>query len=1139
MRSLRRAIGLLALMGCLSLLSVEARAQSALGKVKVNLCLTRVTMRQVLDEIEAQTACHFAYLTDLLVSEADVTICRSGMTVEQALDALFQERPIAYAVLSPQCIVLYARKRPLLPCDGLVTDEAGIPLPGVTVGVPGTSRMTATDADGRFRLTVPRSAELQFSFVGMKSCRLKAQRRMKVTMTEEIERMDEVVVVGFGVQKRVNVTGAVSSAQAPLLASRPTGSVSEALAGILPGLSVRMSSKGGALDAESELSLRGETNLSNGSSLLPLILVDGCQSDINLINLQDIESISVLKDAASASIYGTQAPGGVVLITTKSGSEGRAKVSWKSSWRIQSALNLPKVVDSYRFALAFNEYQNNSGYSALFTDEKLKQIQTAQANPGAPYMWANGEGRWELYERNDLLPAANQDWLDQMYGTHPLAQEHNVCVSGGSRRATYYLSANYLDQNGLLRYGHDSKKRYNMKSRFTLQLRPWLTLGYNLRFTRTDYDAPSMLENEGDVNFVETVYRIWPNRPLKDPNGYYTEASKVYQLTEGGRQRKQTDRMFHQISIDLTLLKGLRCMVELNYNVHNSLRHVEELTAYCYDTEGNPYPYANLETSVSESTEKTNFFNPNIYARYLWTAKGHTLKSMAGFQCEQSSMQSMQGSKNGIVGEVPTLGTAQHNPYVSGDKQRWTTAGWFSRINYDYRDRYLLEFNLRRDGASRFSKEHRWNWLPSFSVGWNLAYEPFFRRMASVVPLLKLRASIGTLGNQNTDLLYPTYRTIRYQTQSGSWLVNGQRPDRATESQLVSPALSWESIRTHNIGLDMASLKNRLQCSIDLFRRKSVNRVGPGPERPVVLGAVAPLSNNLDTSTTGGELEVTWRDRWGKMDYAVAFNLHDSHTRIDRYPNEAHRLNQYYAGAWVGDIWGYQTVGIAHTEEEMQRHLERVDQSAIGSNWGAGDIMYADLNGDGRLDDGYGTLENHGDLIRIGNSTPRYNFGLDLTASYAGWDVKLLFQGVLKQDYMPSPYSTLFWGAVEYWYTNFFTPHLDYFRAPDSSSPLGANPNAYYPRPLQSIRNRYPQTRYVQNAAYARLKDLTVGYTLPTNWTARWGISRLRLSLSAENLCTWTSLCATMDPETIGLGSREGCLYPLQKCWALGLEIDL
>ncbi|MDY5237680.1 MAG: TonB-dependent receptor [Bacteroides helcogenes] len=1030
-------------------------------------------------------------------------------------------------------------------CTGVVKDATGETVIGASVVVKGTTNGVVTGIDGDFSLSnVKKGDVIVISFVGYITQEVKWNGQpLNILLAEDTQTLDEVVVVAFGTQKKVNVTGAVSSVGAKEIAARPVNSTVEALQGIIPGMNISTSSDGGSLKGSKNFNIRGTGTIGKGSSVSPLVLIDGMEGDMNALNPQDIENISVLKDAAASSIYGSRAPGGVILITTKNGKSGKTSVNYNNSFRFNSPLNMPHMADSYSFALAVNDQLGNGGQSAMYSPTKLQQIKDYQAGKATQFMWPTSAGRWNSFDdpsRQDVMPAGNSDWLHELFG-NSFTQEHSISANGGTETIQYYVSANYLNQGGLLKYGNDGKQRYSFTGKLNAQLSKWLKMNYSIRFNRTDYDSPSFAsagENKENVFYFD-VCRYWPVIPVIDPNGFYTAESKIYQLTEGGRYKTQNDVIAQQLQFVLEPIKNWKTTVELNYRSNYNFEHTDYQTVYAYDVNKNPYVIANSTSGVSENAYKSNFFNPNIFSEYSFELEGgHNFKVMAGFQSELFKQRNVKGSQDNIMAGIPTLNTTSNNAKASGGYQEWATAGFFGRMNYDYKGRYLLEANLRYDGTSRFLKDKRWNWFPSFSAGWNIARENFFEGLTDKINTLKIRGSWGELGNQNTDNWYPFYRTIDYKPNDGGWLINGAKPNTAAESGLVSALLGWEKTQTLDLGLDLGLLNNRLNLSFDYFQRKSKDMVGPGEELPAILGASVPNINNLDMTSKGWELQVSWRDQINEFRYGATFTLSDSKVVIDKYPNPSKDLGQtYYDGAVLGDIWGYQTIGIAKTDAEMQAHLAKVDQSALGSNWGAGDIMYADLDGDKTISAKANTADNHGDKIKIGNNTPRYNFGLNLDGAYKGFDFKIFLQGTLKRDYMPSDGSTMFWGAVGYWQTNFFEYHLDYFRPEGTNSGLGANVNAYFPRPLENGRNRQAQTGYLQNAAYCRLKNVTLGYTLPAELTRKWSINNVRLFVSAENLLTITSLADTFDPETVGVGNWDGCTYPLSKTISFGLNV--
>lgn len=1026
-------------------------------------------------------------------------------------------------------------------CTGIVKDSTGETIIGASVLVKGTSNGTITGIDGDFSLrNVPQGSIIQISFVGYQTQEVKwTGIPLNIILKDDSKMLEEVVVVGFGTQKKVNLTGAVSTVDSKTLASRPVNSVVDALQGTVPGMNFSVGKQGGALNSDKRFNIRGTGTIGEGSSVSPLVLIDGMEGDLNMLNPQDIENVSVLKDASASSIYGSRAAGGVILVTTKSGRAGKTSINYNNSFRFNSPLNMPEMMDSYTWANYMNAASVNSGSGVWFSDNKLALIKKAQSDPSIPKMYVNEKSnRWEVWDAMDLLPMANTDWLKEHFGSS-FSQEHTLSVNGGSENMQYYFSANYLAQEGILRHGDENKQRYGVTGKINAGLADWLKMGYSIRFTRTDFENPSNIGTDGGL-FYHNVCRYWPIVPVTDPNGYYVPESFVGLLKDGGKYKNQYDVLAQQLSLQLTPVKGWIVNAELNYRIINENQHTDWLTVNAYDVDKNPYVAFNDVSSVKEYAYKSNYFNPNIFTEYSRSFGDHNAKIMVGFQSEWLRQRSVTAQQDGILSGLPTLDTTSDNARVKGEYQSWATAGFFGRLNYDYKGRYLFEANLRYDGSSRFLRANRWNWFPSFSLGWNIAQEKFWENLSGTVNMLKLRASWGQLGNQNTENWYPFYPTIGYKAKDSNWLVNGVKPNKSWQPALVSTLLTWEKSRTWEIGLDWGAFNNRLTGSFGYFQRKTYDMVGPAPELPDVLGANAPKVNNLDMTSKGWDLQISWRDRINDLRYGVTLSLSDNEVVIDKYPNDSKALNlKYYKGARLGDIWGYTTVGIAKTDEEMNAHLAKVDQSSLGSNWGAGDIMYADLDGDGKVNKGEDRADKSGDYRIIGNSNPRYNFGLNIDAAYKGFDLKLFFQGTLKRDYAIGQNDAVFWGgSVNKWQALGFKEHLDYFR-PDANDPLGQNLDSYYPRVAwNGSKNQHIQTKYLQNAAYGRLKNVTLGYTLPKEVTKKFYVENLRVFVSGENLLTITDFTKLADPELIDAsGWGFGKTYPLAKTVSLGLSV--
>ena len=1016
-----------------------------------------------------------------------------------------------------------------------------------------TGNGTITDIDGNFSLNVSSNSTLIVSFVGYKAQEIPVAGKtfFTIDLKEDNEMLEEVVVVGFATQKKVNLTGSVGTATAKDIEARPVANAVQALQGVIPGLNISNSGNGGELNATKSIDVRGTGTVGKDasgnafSSGSPLILIDGMEGDLNSINPQDIESISVLKDAAASSIYGSRAPFGVVLVTTKSGKSGRAQINYNMNMRYSTPIKMPDMANSYEFVNLFDDAEYNGSGKHLYTDEYRQFVYDFMTGESDDYIWGNGSGgKW-----NYDYSANNVNWLKEYYRNTAPSQEHNVSVSGGSDKMTYYLSANYMTQEGFMRYGTEDYDRYTITAKISAQLTKALKVDYSNRWVRTDYERPTYM-NDDFYNHI--LRRARPVRAVYDPNGYLmSDINYIGVMRDGGRHNEQKDAMAQQLKITVTPLKNWNIIGEMNIKTDNNWNHWEQFVVYSHYKDNPENTYTALTSAnkdqVSEYSLKTTYLNPTVYSNYNFSLKEkHNFTVLGGFQAEIMKYRDMEGARTGLVTtDLPVLNlTTDADSYtLKGLYKNWKNAGFFGRINYDYNGKYLVEGNLRYDGSSRFRRGNRWILTPSFSLGWNVARENFWEKLADVVEVFKLRVSYGELANQNTTSWYPTYQTLGVTTNGGKWLQNGALTSVASVPGLISTSLSWEKIKNTNIGFDFGALNNRLTGSFDYFWRKTKNMVGPGVELPAILGATVPSTNNTDLTTFGWELSIGWRDKVGELGYGVKLNISDNQTRIDKYPNPTNSLSKYMAGELTGDIYGYTTIGIAKTQEEMDAHiasLPKGGQTAIGSKWEAGDIMYADINGDGKIDNGSNTLDDMGDLKKIGNNTPRFRTGITLDAQWKGFDFSMFWQGVLKRDFDPGENSMVFWGTTGsgQWWSTSFKDHMDYFRAEDTASPLGANVNAYYPRPLFNNKNHKTQTAYLQNAAYMRLKNLQLGYTLPKSLINKIGLQNVRVYVSGENLLTITGLSDTMDPETAGIGKQGGTVYPLSRVYSFGLSVN-
>lgn len=1125
----------------------------------VTLNLKNVKMRTVFLEIQSHTDYNFVYNNKKINDDELVTIKLKNKPISIILDNLFKDKDVSY-IIKDKLIILKAnsdKETKELPkksiqaikISGIVTDAHGVPVPGVTIVEKGTNNNAGTDFDGKYSIDVrSNQSVLAFSYIGFKTQEITVGEKSKinVSLQEDTNILNEVVVVGYGTQKKVNLTGAVGQVSGEELQNRPVVNAAQALQGLVAGLNITQSS-GGTLDSRPAINIRGTGSIGDFSNANPLVLIDGAEGDINTINANDIANISVLKDAAASSIYGSRAAFGVILITTKKGKSGNTVVNISTSTRISRPVAMPNMMDSYSFANYFNDGFLNAGYTPFFTDERLQRIKdfqdgkittTIPVRASDPNRWADG------YDQgND-----NVDWYDAIFKPSVVSQETNLSVSGGKEGLTYYLSGAYVDQPGYMRFNGDQFKRYNTSLRVNADLFKSFSLGYTVRFIREDYARPT---NMTDGTFADLARQGWPVLPLYDPNGYlYDSPSPALPLRDGGQQNKISDTFVQQLNLVFKITSDWKLKWDFTYKTINTFQHWDLQRTYNHDVAGNQY-VADSQSEVHEDAAKEDYFNSNLYTDYNKSFGKHNFTGLLGMQAESTNNRDLGVTRQGIiVPGIDTINTTSGTDYsgklvppnVGGQYGDWAINGYFGRINYNYDGRYLIEGNIRYDGSSRFRSEDRWVWSPSVSVGWNIAKEEFWKPLESLVSMLKFRGSLGSLANQETKGWYPTYVTMPVGVSSGSWLVNGSRPNTATAPALRNQALTWETVQTWDAGVDFALFGNKLTGSFDYFKRTTKNMLGPAQDLPLILGTAVPKSNNTDLETYGFDMNISWKQQLANgFGYSVTALLADNQTKITRYPNLTGSLGTYVEGQFDGNIWGYQTIGIAKTKAEMDAHLASLPnggQNSLGNNWDAGDIMYKDVNGDGLINNGSNTINDHGDLVKLGNNTARYTYGLDLGANYKGFDFRAFFQGVAKRDYWNG--TTLFWGMRgSVWDSSGLEQHLDYFRD-DANSPLGQNLDSFYPRPVVGNgKNQQTQSRYLINAAYMRLKNIQLGYSFQSEAVKKFGISKLRLYFSAENIWTLTDIPKMFDPETLDKVGQNGTVYPLSKTLSLGVNISL
>ena len=1043
---------------------------------------------------------------------------------------------------------------------GVVTEATGDPLPGVNVVVKGTSTGQVTDVNGRYSISVPNeNATLQFSFVGYVTAELTVgnQRTISVELREDASQISEVVVVGFGVQKKENLTGSVSMVDMEkVLGDRPVTSVGQALQGAIPGLMITGDAIPGT---EQTFNIRGTTSINGGG---PLILVDNVPADISMINPEDIESISVLKDAASAAIYGARAAFGVILNTTKKAKKGtKFQLSYGNNFGFQKPINLTEqasvleILETMQHrSMTGKHYSDNQDYVKWM--DLVKQY---NANPSAfpkngAYLDPDDNKYYYLKDNNPQLV---------IFDKFGFQQTHNVSASGGTDKLVYRMSLGYTDQDGPLLTKKDSHSRVSLSSFISADITSWLNQSLDIRYAQ---DKRSYVLNREDNMASRSMFsqnaRFAPNDYLvrtTEPDGpAYPCSSPLNYLLLSDPTRYQTvnPRIFSRTTI--RPFKGLTGVFEYTFDKND--RDVKDFNS--------PFLMTTWQMGLQWSSEPgsgryrvdkttTNYSAINTHVTYSFDLQDiHNFSLMGGFSQEYNYKELLWSQRDGMINpDMPTLSGATDEIQSKDEFSEFTIRGVFYRVNYDYRGRYLFEANGRYDGSSRFPKKNRFGFFPSFSAGWQVMQENWMQWSKNWVNEFKLRVSWGQIGNQEIYKRYPdipnNYPYIPDMASSrADWIYNGNRPITLGMPGMVRDDFTWENAESLNYGIDFRALNNKLSGTFDWYWRDTRGMLTRGAEFPSVVGATAPQYNAANLRSKGWEFSVSWRDRIGDWGYNVGFNIFDSRAHITKFENATGLLSERYVGQEFGEIWGYVTdryYTIDDFDDVWQSGTWRLKEgvtSIRGNNTvRPGDIMFKNLmdtpeiNSVNQIDDGLNTLSSPGDRKIIGNNTRRYQFGINLGANWKGFDLYVFLQGVAKRDawigsYMIFPFTDDKIGTI-------YSHQLDYWRPVDHKNGdyRAVNSNTRYPRlyddALNYSSNYRAQTKYLSNAAYMRLKNITLRYSIPSKITQYIGLTSAKLFFSAENLYTWHSLPKGIDPERLNWG------YPFYANYSFGLNITL
>ena len=1060
--------------------------------------------------------------------------------------------------------------------SGTVTDSTDEPLAGVTVMVKGTTNGGMTDIDGNFSLQVPSSeVELTFSYVGFTPVAIKVapgQNHVNVVMKEDAVMLEETVVIGYGTQKKVNVTGAVASIGSKQLENRVSHSLNSMLQGAVAGLNVTSSS---SVPGESaSINVRGTTSI---NATNPLVLIDGAEGDLSRVNPNDVESISVIKDASAAAVYGARGAFGVILVTTKSGSENEGKATVRYSGRVgweEPTTSTDYQNKGYWSVYTVNLFQNATrgtnyiNYTDYDMQQLLARVNDKTEHPDRPWVveeMRNGRRQWVYY--------GNYDWYDMMFSKRHPSTQHNVSVSGRVKDVKYYLSGGLDWQKGILKTNPDIFRKYNLRSKVDFPINKYATISNNTSYYSSQY------EYQGDGSVENTMIYLSRHAlacfPQKNPDGswlYSTPYLGTYNVANGRhiivgegshRNVNRTTDFSNTTRLVITPIKQLSITGDFTfrfYQYRNTSRSQNMLYRIYPDADLVPNAKGAGENRLDEKVQTRNYMSYNIYATYTDTfADDHNVSVTAGYNNEswKSKNVSVAGGNlsSSTLDDLNLATTAASDNNYGGGQNEYILSGIFGRVNYDYKGRYLFEASGRYDGSSRFGRSRRWGFFPSASVGWRISEESFFAGARDVVDNLKLRFSYGSLGNQNVSSYYTFLRLVSIKDFASFTFGDGTIGKYSQLSAPIADDLTWEKANQYNLGIDYSMLNGRLNFTGDVYIRDTKDMLTEGIALPSVYGADVPDMNTADLRTKGYELAISWRDNlqlFGRpFSYSVGFNLSDYRSEITKYDNPTKSFaKDYYVGMRIGEIWGYRTDGLFKTDEEAKAWGDSHTFSSrllgnLTGGWKAGDLKILDLDGDGFIGEtGNETADNPGDKTIIGNSLPSLQYGITGSIQYFGFDVSVFFQGTGNHYWYPENQSMPFWGAYGYPYNSFIpTDFLSNVWSED-------NPDAYFIRPRSNMSTggylRDANDRYLQNARYLRLKNLTVGYTIPAKITKKAGIDQVRFYFSGENLTYWSPMkkhTKYIDPEAaIRRGNKtdadaNNAYYPWQKTFMFGLDI--
>lgn len=1053
--------------------------------------------------------------------------------------------------------------------SGVVVDAQGQPVPGASVIVKGTTSGTMTDPQGRFALSVNPGATLEVSCIGYATTTVAARENVRVVLSDDAEFLDEVVVVGYGTQKKANLTGAVSTVDVEkTLESKSTTSLGKALQGAVPGLTI--TNVNGDINGEPTIVIRGIGTLSNSGTSTPLYVVDGVPMDnLSYLNPQDIASISVLKDAASASIYGTRAAFGVVLVTTKSANTvDKAKVSYTNNFGWSQATMLPSYPTVLEQTTAMAEANARIGadcelFGIYFNSEEfIKKATEWQEKHGGP----SGYRKMVFGDDYDATGYyADWDVAGIIFNNAAPSQNHTISVQGTSGKTNYYMSFGYDKEQSLMNFNPDKLKKHNATVNVSSQVKDWLQVGARVNYSDKNYTYPYLRSG--------TYQYLWRWGSFFGPYGWfegedgerYDGRTMIGYRNTGGDSYTKTDNLRLGTFAKIDILPGLTFNADYTYTYKTTRYKGVGLPAKIYNTWAVNPQLTTLSTTTFIETSRSFFYNQvaNAYFNYQYNLdENNHFNFMAGANVDHSEYEYLYYERHAIADlNMIELALTNEDYSYTHSHTHEGSMGFFGRINYDYAGKYLAEFNIRRDGSSKFPEKDQWATFLSGSLGWRISDEAFFEPLKEHVNNAKLRLSYGEVGNQEVGSNM-FLETMSKNTNAVNWLGTGSsKYDYFGMPKMVSESLTWESIATTNVGLDLGFLKGDLNVTLDWFQRDTRDMLAPGKALPQVLGASAAYENAGSLRTRGWEINVDWHHNFGEFSvYAIA-NLSDYKTKV-LYWDSNNLINNYYTGKEYGEIWGFETDRYFESAADVAASPSQTLLESGKFHYGAGDIKFVDQDGNGVInwgnegeEDAVGTPNNHGDLIKIGNTTPRYQYSLRIGGEWKGFDIDMYFQGVGKRDmWTQSAFVMPMMRGVDALYSN-QTSYVTAQQVIEENVNQSADFPALYGGGAgrgnissaivdNGCYNFYPQTKYLVNMAYLRLKNVTVGYTLPHNLTDRVKIEKARVYFTGTNLLDIIDHTngTGLDPEiNTGTGSYANGVWgrtePIYRTYSCGLQI--